>query len=63
MHRRSVSYGSRGVIPESKDAGLEAMRVAHVKGLKSNVGNKENITSTAEDAGIMCPFISFNSKG
>ncbi|KAH9967463.1 hypothetical protein BC827DRAFT_1174318, partial [Russula dissimulans] len=53
MYRRSVSYGSRGVIPESKDAGLEVMGMAHVKGLKSNAGNMWNITNTAEDAGIM----------
>jgi len=55
VHRRSVSYGSSGLIPDSKDAGLGAQ----VKGMKSNVGNKENIISTTEDAG-MCPFVFFD---
>lgn len=59
-HRRSVSHGSSRPIPDSWGAGLEAIRMARVKGLKSDDGNKENITSTMKNAS-MCPSCSFTS--
>lgn len=49
-HRRSASYGSsRPPIPGIWDAGLDSIRKARVRGLKSN---KENIISTLENAGM-----------
>ncbi|KAF8461475.1 hypothetical protein DFH94DRAFT_488499 [Russula ochroleuca] len=49
-HRRSASYGSRRPpIPGIWDAGLDSIRKARVRGLKSD---KENIISTFERAGM-----------
>jgi hypothetical protein len=51
-HRRSASYGSRRPIPGDWDAGLDAIRMARVKGLKSDSVNKENSICTLENAGL-----------
>ena len=49
-HRRSASYGSsRPPIPGIWDAGLDSIRKARIRGLKSD---KENIISTLENAGM-----------
>lgn len=52
VHRRSASYGSRRPIPGDWDAGLDAIRMARVKRLKSDNVNKENSISTSENAGM-----------
>jgi hypothetical protein len=52
VHRRSASYGSKRAIPRDWDAGLDAIRTARVKGLKSDNVNKENIVGTLENAGM-----------
>jgi len=51
-HRRSASYGSRRPIPGNWDAGLDSIRMARIKGLKSDNVNKENSISTLENAGM-----------
>ena len=57
-HRRSASYGSNRPIPREWDAGLDAIRMARVKGLKSGNVNKENIVNTLDNGG-MRPLSSF----
>ena len=51
-HRRSASYGSNRPIPREWDAGLDAIRMARVKGLKSSNVDKENIANTLDNAGM-----------
>lgn len=51
-HRRSASYGSNRPIPREWDAGLDAIRMARVRGLKSSNVDKENIASTLENVGM-----------
>ena len=58
--RRSVSHGSNRPISADTNMGPDATRVAGVKGLKADNGNKENIISDVENAGIRV-FSSFAS--
>ena len=51
-HRRSASYGSSRLIPDSWDEGLDGVRTARVKGFKPASVNKENIVGTTENAGM-----------
>ncbi|KAI9510495.1 hypothetical protein F5148DRAFT_570433 [Russula earlei] len=49
-HRRSVSYSSSRPGLDDRDAGHEALRMAHGRGSRLSVGNKENIMGTVENA-------------
>lgn len=51
-HRRSVSHGSNRPISAYANTEPVAIGVAGVKGLKADNGNKENIISDVENAGM-----------
>jgi hypothetical protein len=57
-HRRSVSHGSNWPISAHTKMGPDATRMASVKGLKADSGDKENIISDVENA-AMRVFFSF----
>jgi len=59
-HRRSVSHDSNRPISAHANMGPDATRVASVKGLKADSGNKENIINDVENAGMRV-FSSFAS--
>ena len=61
VHRRSVSHGSNRPIYAHANMGPDATRMASVKGLKAESGDKENIISDVENAVMRVFFFSFAS--